>query len=261
MRSDKYLTSARFSVFLAVSCSIAAVAWAIRDPLLLAIGIPGLAAGHFYSWRWRDSVSRRRTLILLLLMILLIVFLGGEILFSGLSDRLLLSRYLSYGLVIGSFDLIRKRNMMASLILGSLLLVLISELAFNLWFLVFPVVFTALALTAVAVGRVEVETSQATLIGELKWLTAGKVWLGFAAGTLLLSAVFFLFMPRLASIQIAQATWLPSRLDLSLGGLAMLPSRPSASVFPGILPSLQDGKPSTGTMPLWVTSAPQPIER
>ncbi len=246
MRSDKYLTSARFSVFLAVICSIAAVAWATRDPLLLAIGIPGLAAGHFYSWRWRDSVSRRRTLILLLLMILLIVFLGGEILFSGLSDRLLLSRYLSYGLVIGSFDLIRKRNMMASLILGGLLLVLISELAFNLWFLVFPVVFTALALTAVAVGRVEVETSQATLIGELKWLTAGKVWLGFAAGTLLLSAVFFLFMPRLASIQIAQATWLPSRLDLSLGGLAMLPSRPSASVFPGIIPSLQDGEALDG---------------
>ena len=240
MRNDKYLTSSRFFAYLAVSCSIAAVAWVSRDPLLLAIGIPGLAVGHFYSWHRRDSVSRRRTLILLLLMILLIVFLGGEILFSGLSDRLLLSRYLGYGLVVGSFDLIRKRNVIASLILGALLLVLISELALNLWFLVFPVAFTVLALTAIALGRVEAETSQAVLVGEFKWLTAGKVWLGFAAGTLLLSAVFFLLMPRLANSQVSQASWLPSRLDLSLGGFAILPSRPSASVSPGIFPSLQD---------------------
>ena len=160
MRNDKYLTSSRFFAYLAVSCSIAAVAWVSRDPLLLAIGIPGLAVGHFYSWHRRDSVSRRRTLILLLLMILLIVFLGGEILFSGLSDRLLLSRYLGYGLVVGSFDLIRKRNVIASLILGALLLVLISELALNLWFLAFPVAFTVLALTAIAAGRVEAETTR-----------------------------------------------------------------------------------------------------
>lgn len=240
MRITKHLAGSRFLAFLAVSCSIAAVAWAIREPILLAIGIPGLAAGHFYSWRRRDA-SIRRSLILLLFMVLT-VFLGGEILLSGFSDRLLLSRYLIYGLVLGSFDLMKRRNVVASLILGALLLVLISELALSLWFLVFLVVFTVLALIAVAVGRVEAETTQAVLVGKLRWLTAGKVWLGFATGTLLLSAVFFLLMPRVASSQIAQASWLPSRLDLSLSGPAMLPSKPSASVSPGILPSRQDDR-------------------
>jgi len=118
--------------------------------------------------------------------------------------------------------------------------VLISEFALSLWFLAFLVVFMVLALMAAAVGHVEAETSQTMLIGKLRWLTAGKVWLGLAAGTLLLSAVFFLLMPRLASSEMAQASWLPSRLDLSLGGLAMLPSKPSASVAPGIFPSRQD---------------------
>jgi transglutaminase-like putative cysteine protease len=238
METTRYSARFRLFAFLAVSSVIVAVAWTIRDPLLLAVGIPGLAAGHYYSWRRRDA-SIRRSLILFLFMVLT-AFLGGDILLSGLSDRLLLSRYLIYGLVIGSFDLMRGRNVIASLILGGLLLVLVSELALDLWFLVFPVAFTVLALTAIALGRVEAETGQTVLVGEFKWLTASRFWLGFAAGTLLLSAVLFLFMPRLASGQVTQASWLPSRLDLSLSGLSMLPSRPGASVAPGILPSLWD---------------------
>ncbi|MFC2071843.1 transglutaminaseTgpA domain-containing protein [Chloroflexota bacterium] len=234
-----YSASSRFIAFLAVSCCIAAVAWAIRDPLLLAIGVPGLAAGHFYSWRRRDA-SIRRSLILLLFMVLT-AFLGGEILLSGLSDRLLLSRYLIYGLVLGSFDLMRKRNVVASLILGILLLVLISEFALDLWFLAFLAAFVILALTAVAISRVEAETRQAVLVGELRWLIAGKAWLGFTAGALLLATVFFLLMPRLTSSDVVQAAWLPSRLDLSLGGLTTLPSKPSALASPGIFPSRQDG--------------------
>src|SRR3990172_645465 len=135
MRISKYPAMSRLLAFLAVSSAIAAVAWSIRDFSLLAIGIPGLAAGHLYSWRRREA-SIRRSLILLLFMVLT-VFLGGDILLSGLGDRLLLSRYLVYGLVLGSFDLMRKRNVMASIILGTLLLVLISEVALNPWFLVF----------------------------------------------------------------------------------------------------------------------------
>ncbi|MFC1847265.1 transglutaminaseTgpA domain-containing protein [Chloroflexota bacterium] len=234
----KYAVVSRVLVFLAVSCSIAAVAFTIREPILLAIGIPGLAAGHFYSWHRREA-SILRSLILLLFMIIT-AFLGEEILFSGFSDRLLLSRYLIYGLVLGSFDLMRRRNVVASLILGGLLLVLISEFALSLWFLVFVVVFTVLALTAVTVDRLEAEASQATLVGDFRWLDTGKVWFSLTAGILLLSAVFFLLMPRLASSEVAQASWLPSRLDLSLGGPAMLPGRPSASIAPGILPSRQE---------------------
>ncbi|MBI4284016.1 MAG: hypothetical protein HY663_06060 [Chloroflexi bacterium] len=239
MRITNYSASYRFFAFLAVSCCIASVAWAIRDPLLLVIGIPGLAAGHFYSWR-RPEASLGRSLILLLFMVLT-AFLGGDILLSGLSDRLLLSRYLIYGLVLGSFDLMRRRNVVASLILGILLLMLISEFALNWWFLAFLVAFTILALTTVALGRVEAETSQAVLVGELRWFTASKTWLCFAAATLSLSTVFFLLMPRMASRDIVQAAWLPSRLDLTLSGPARLPSKPSAPATSEIFPSRQEG--------------------
>ncbi|MEK7353349.1 MAG: transglutaminaseTgpA domain-containing protein, partial [Chloroflexota bacterium] len=244
MRISSYPAVSRALAFLAVSSAIAAVSWSIQDFSLLAIGIPGLAAGHLYSWRRREA-SIRRSLILLLFMVLT-VFLGGDILLSGLSDRLLLTRYLIYGLVLGSFDLMRKRNVMASVMLGALLMVLISELALNVWFLVFVVIFTILALMSAAVSRVEAETVRAVVIGEIKRLTAWKVWLVFAGAVVLVAAVFFLLLPRLASNQLTQANWLPSRLDLSLGGPLRLPSKPGASVAPGILPSAQEGE-SDGT--------------
>lgn len=94
---ENYSFHFRVFAYLAVSTSIAAVAWVIRDPMVVVVGIPGLAAGHFYSWLRRD-LSIRRSLILLLFMVLT-VFLGGDILLSGLSDRLLLSRYLIFGLI------------------------------------------------------------------------------------------------------------------------------------------------------------------
>jgi len=246
MQFTKYLASSRFFAFLAGSCAAAAVAWASRDPSLLIIGILGLAAGHFYSWYKRDSFSKRRTLTLVLFMVVLTVYLGEELLFSGVSDRVLLSRFLVYGLVLASFDMTRKRNVMGSLVLGGLLLVLISELALSLWFLVFMILFTILALTAVAVSRIEADMIQAVPVGELRWFTAGKAWLGFAASVLLLSTILFLLMPRLAGSELAQAGWLPSRLDLSLAGSPILPSRPSASVSWGILPSRQDGEALDG---------------
>jgi transglutaminase-like putative cysteine protease len=231
---------ARILAYLAVSCSIAAVAWTIRDPWLAAIGISGLALGHYYSWRRREF-SIRRSLILLLFMVLT-AFLGGDILRSGLSDRLLLSRYLIYGLVIGSFDLMRMRNVIASVVLGGLLLVMVSELALNLWFLVFPAAFIILAIAAVASRNIETETEQAATVGNLGWQTTARFWASFALGTVVLSTTLFLFMPRLASHQVTQANWLPSRLDLGLDRLAGLPSKPSTSVTPGILPSTLGGE-------------------
>ena len=116
MRATNYPAIAKVLAFLAVSSSIAAVGWSIQDFSVVAVGIPGLAAGHLYSWRRREA-SIVRSLILLLFMVLT-VFLGEDILRSGLSDRLLLSRYLIYGLVLGSFDLMRKRHVMASVILS-----------------------------------------------------------------------------------------------------------------------------------------------
>lgn len=243
MQTTKYAASYRIFAFLAVSSAIAAVAWAISDITVLIIGILGVAAGHYYSWRRREISMRRRQIVLrsmiLLFFMALTALLGGDIIVTGLSDRLLLSRYLIYGLVIGSFELMWRRNVVASLILGGLLLVLISEFALNLWFLAFLLPFIILALVATALGRIEGEASQVVLVGEFNWLSAGKFWFSFATGALIVSALFFLFMPRLASGQVTQASWLPSRLDLSLLGSAILPSKPSASAAPGIFPSLQ----------------------
>jgi len=245
MQATKYSATYRIFAFLAVSITIVAVAWTISDITLLVVGILGLAAGHYYSWRRREIHMRRslfvlRSLILLFFMALT-VYLGGDIIVTGLSDRMLLSRYLIYGMVIGSFDLMWRRNVVASLILGGLLLVLISEFALNLWFLAFLLPFTILALIAMALGRIESEADQVVLVGEFSWLSAGKFWLSFATGSLLIAALFFLFIPRLANSQVTQMSWLPSRLDLSMWGPATLPSKPSASVAPGIFPSFTGG--------------------
>lgn len=240
MSQSKNSAIYRFFAFLALSCAIATVAWVIRDFWLMVIGISGVALGHLYSWRQRN-ISVLRQLILLFFMVLT-AFLGGDILLSGFGDRLLLSRYLIYGLVIGSFDLIKPRNVISSLILGGLLLVLVSEVALNLWFLGFMTVFTILALMAGAAYRTESEASRSTTVDELRWPVAAKFWITFSAGTLLVSGIFFLLMPRLASSQMRQAGWLPSRLDLSLGQWSMLPSKPGASVAPGILASSGNGE-------------------
>ncbi|MFC2034165.1 DUF3488 and DUF4129 domain-containing transglutaminase family protein [Chloroflexota bacterium] len=241
---DKYAVISRIFAFLATSCSISAVAWIIRDPLLLAIGIPGLAAGHFYSWHQRNATLRHRTLITFILMALLIVllnaYMGEGMAIYGITDRLLLSRYLIYGLVLASFDLVKRRYVIASLILSSLLLILISEFALNLWFFAFLITFTILALIAVILNRIDAESSQARLIDEVSWFTKGKAWLNFAMITLILSTILFLFIPRITSNSVTQASWLPSRLDLSLSGTATLPSKPSAPISPGIFPSNQE---------------------
>ncbi|MFC1900418.1 transglutaminaseTgpA domain-containing protein [Chloroflexota bacterium] len=244
MPTLKYSAMSRIFAYLALGTTIAAIAWLIRDPWLAAIGIPGLAMGHIYSWR-KGKMSIVRSLILLFFMVLT-VFLGGDILLSGLSDRLLLSRYLIYGLVIGSFDLTSRRNVQASLVLGVLLMVLISELALNMWFLIFVVAFTILALASALIGRLESETNKAVIVGEPNLFISGRAWFGFVAGAMIIAAVVFLFMPRIASNQLAQASWLPSRLDLTLWSSRELPSKPSASVSPGIFPSSQYGEPIDG---------------
>lgn len=254
---EEYSFRFRFFAYLAVSVAIIAVAWAIRDPLLVVVGILGLAAGHIYSWR-RRNFSIVRSLILLLFMGLT-VFLGGDILLSGLSDRLLLSRYLIFGLVIGSFDLMLRRNVLASLILGGLLLILVSEFALSWWFLLFPLLFTFLALSAIIVSRVDAARSQSQLVGDFNWLKLGKFWLGFGVAVFTVAAVFFLLMPRIASSQVTQATWLPSRLDLSLGGFPFLPSRPSGLATEGIFPSQDSLGGGYATLGYTGSSADQPV--
>lgn len=234
MQNRKYRALSRILAFLAVSCAIFSVAWLIRDYTLLAIGIPGLAAGHYYSWRRPEALLMRS--LILLLFVALTVYLGGDILRSGFSDRLLLSRYLIYGLVLGSFDLMRRRNVIASLVLGTLLMVLVSELALNFWFLAFLVPFIVLALISAITSHIELEAEQAEQVGRIGWPGIARVWLGLATGILLIAAIFFLLMPRVASSQVRQASWLPSRLDLTQAGPAILPSRPSAAVEPGIFP-------------------------
>ena len=233
----RYALNFRFLAFLAISCSIAAVAVVSSDPLLFWVGVAGLATGTVYMWRVRYAVSRVRTGVLLLLLLTLLAFLGRDMLFSLNNDPLLLARYLVFGLIVSSFDLRTRRNVMGTLILAAMLFVLLTTMAFSLWFPVLMGSFVLLALAAATMGHIDEEASRAMVVGGGSRRAAGMVWTAFATVFVLLSAALFLLMPRIGSSGLVQASWLPSRIDLTRGGPSFLPSRPGADLSPGILPS------------------------
>ena len=233
----KYALNFRFLAFLAISCSIAAVAVVSVDPLLFVVGVAGLATGSIYMWRVRYAVSRLRTGLLLLLLLVLLAFLGRDMLFSLNSDPLLLARYLVFGLIVGSFDLRTRRNVVGTLVLAGMLFVLLTTMAFSLWFPLLMASFVLLALAAATVGHIDDETSGAIVVGGVSRRVAGKVWTAFATAFVVLSVALFLLMPRIGSSGLVQATWLPSRIDLTRGGPSLLPSLPGANLSVGVLPS------------------------
>ncbi len=242
----KYAVSYRLLAFLAISCSIAMVARVSGDPLLLGVGVAGLATGNIYIWRTDYTVSRLRTGVLLLLLIILLFYLGRDMLFTWTNDPLLLARYLVFGLIVSSFDLRTRRNVLGTLILSGMLFVLLSQMAFDLWFPVLMGMFVLLALAAAMVGNIQEDAGQTVVVGEGSRPSAGIVGIGFAFGFILLAGAIFLLMPRFGFGSFAQASWLPSRIDLTAGGPTQLPSLPSASVSPGFLVTQQTGGAGAG---------------
>ena len=235
-----YVVSSRFMAFLAISCAIALVASISRDALLFWTGVAGLAAGNFYMWRTQYAPSRLRTVLLLAMMLILLAYLGQDMFLSGISNPLLLARYLVYGLIVGSFDLRTQRNVLGNLVLAGMIFVLLSHMAFGFWFVGISGVFVLLALAAATMGHVEETSSRAIVVGGRTWVAAGRVWLGFAPVTLLLAAVLFLLMPRIGSANLTPEGWLPSRIDLTSGGPGRSPSSSSDPLSSGILASLTD---------------------
>ena len=217
------------------------------DVTVLLVGIAGLAAGNIYIWRVGYTVSRARTAVLLLLLTVLLVYLGRDMLFSWSSDRILLARYLVLGLIVASFDLRTRRNVLGTLVLASLLLVLLSEVGFDLWFPILLGGFVLLALAAATLGHSEEEAAQGIIVGGGRLLAASRVWVVFVVAFLLLAGAIFLVMPRFGLGGLTQATWLPSRIDLTAGGSGQLPSLPSAGVSSDILVSQQSGGTGAGT--------------
>ena len=61
MEITRYTHSYRLLAFLAVICSIAAMARVSGDALLFAVSVAGLTTGHLYVWRTGYAVSRVRT--------------------------------------------------------------------------------------------------------------------------------------------------------------------------------------------------------
>ncbi|MBI4200998.1 MAG: DUF4129 domain-containing protein [Chloroflexi bacterium] len=244
MRFARSILSYRVLGFLALSLAVAAVAIASNDPVLFWGGVGGVAAGHLYMWRRRYENSRLRTIVLVLLLLILLIYLARDMFFSLTADRLLLARYLVFGLVVTSFDLRTRRNLLGALVLAGLLLVLLSEMAFGPWFPAITGVFVVLALGAAIIGHQEEEASRAVVVGQGRTVAAVTVWAWSAPGALLLTGVIFMLMPRLTTGGLGQASWLPSRIDLTAGGPTSLPSRPSAAVDPSILASSQFGEGS-----------------
>ena len=237
MQITRYTHSYRLLAFLAVICSIAAVAKVSGDVVLFAISVAGLTAGHLYMWRTRYAVSRLRTSVLSLLLTFLLLSLGRDILFSWTDDPILLARYLVYGQIVTSFDLVGRRNVMGTLVLAGIVFMVLGQMAFDLWYPLLMGIFFLLALAATVAGHVDEETGQAeVVIGETWWAT-GRTWVGFASALTLLTAAVFLLMPRIGFGPLAQPSWLPSRIDLTRRPPADLPSRPSADVSTGFLVS------------------------
>jgi transglutaminase-like putative cysteine protease len=194
-------------------------------------------------WRTRYAPSRLRTAVLLILLLLLLFYLAQDMLFSFRNDPVLLARYLVYGLIVSSFDLVTRRNVMGTLVLAGMLLVLLSPMAFGFWFPILLTLFMLMAFSAAVQGHKEEEASQAALVSGSVGPTGIVVLGGLHLGFLTLAGVLFLFMPRFGFGGLDVATWLPSRIDLTAGGPARLPSRPSAPVSADILLSapLGDG--------------------
>ncbi|MCZ6788821.1 MAG: transglutaminaseTgpA domain-containing protein [Chloroflexi bacterium] len=235
----KYAFNFRFLAFLAISCSIGAVAGVSSDPLLFTVGVAGLATGTIYMWRVRYAGSRVRTGVLLLLLLILLAFLGRDMLFSLNSDPLLLARYLVFGLIVSSFDLRTRRHVLGTLVLAGMLFVLLTTMAFSPWFPVLIGTFVLLTLAAATMGHIDEEASRAIVVGGGSLRAAGTVWTAFATVFVLLSVAIFLLMPRIGASGLVQASWLPSRIDLTRGGPILLPSLPGAGLSPGVLPSQQ----------------------
>ena len=99
--------------------------------------------------------------------------------------------------------------------------------------------FVLLALAAATMGHIDEEASRAVVVGGGSQRAVGRVWTGFAAGFVVLSVALFLLMPRIGASGLVQASWLPSRIDLTRGGPSGLPSLPGLGLSPGVLPSQQ----------------------
>ena len=229
----------RLFAFLAIACAMLAVALSSGDPMLFWVATTGVAVGNIYMWRSGYAVSRLRTAILLLLVIILLVYLGRDMIFTRTGDQVLLARYLVFGLVVSSFDMRTRRNVLGTLVLTGMLFILLSPMAFGLWFPLLLGGFALLALAAAATGYVDEQSSQVTVVNGGRRFASARAWAGMGAAFMLFVVVLFLFTPRFGLGNLTRTSWLPSRIDLTAGGPGDLPSRPSASVSPMILASRQ----------------------
>jgi hypothetical protein len=120
-------------------------------------------------------------------------------------------------------------------------------MAFGLWFPLLLGGFVLTALAAASTGYVDEQSGPVEVVGGGSRLASARAWSGVTAAFLLFVAIIFLFTPRYGFGTLTRTSWLPSRIDLTAGGPADLPSRPSSSVSPMILPSResfsgQDGR-------------------
>lgn len=241
MAISRYALASRVMAVLAISSSIAMVTRLSGDYLVLVTGVLGLTAGNYYMWRVRYVTSRVRTGILLLLLVVLLFYLGQEMVFSWTRDPLLLARYLIYGLIVSSFDLRTQRNVLGNMVLAGLLFMLLSHMAFNVWFPILIGLYALFAAASAVLGHMENETSRSEVVGNGSWSAAAVTWASFTLVFLVITVAVFALMPRFGIGAPNRAAFLPSWIDLSQGGGGQIPSLPSAGVSPDILVTQQTG--------------------
>jgi transglutaminase-like putative cysteine protease len=209
--------------FAAVAVSMGSVAWASGQTIFVGIMLVAAALGHLLSAsqvRPKFRLSYIRYPIALVIIFTMRADLLGVL---GGGALLPLSRVLVVIQAMASFNLRSMRTLYDTLLVGTLAVLIASEGALSVAFLIFPLVFGVVAMLFLVTAHLFGETQRSRWVrspGPLSVAAASAalVVLTFAAG---LSV--FLLMPQ--PYRLVNAYPLPSRVDLTSG-------RPLGSIDP-----------------------------
>ena len=210
--------------FAAVAVSMGSVVWASGQATFIGVMLAAAAVGHLLSAA--QVRPRFRLSYVIYPIALLVIFTMRADLLGVLGGGALLplARLLVVIQAMASFNLRSMRTLYDTLLLGLVVVLIASEAALSVAFLIFPLVFGVVALLFLVTAHLLRETQRARWVrapGPVGVVSAavGLVVMTFAAGL-----AVFLLMPQ--PYRVVNAHPLPSRVDLTSG-------RPGTSLDPG----------------------------
>lgn len=209
--------------FAAVAVSMGSVVWASGQTTFVGIMLAAAALGHLLSAA--QIRPRFRLSYVIYPIALLIIFSMRADLLGVLGGGALipLARVLVVIQAMASFNLRSMRTLYDTLLLGLLAVLIVSEAALSVSFLVFPLVFGVVALLFLVTAHMLRETQRARWVRSPGPLGVASVAVTLVVLTFAASLTVFMLMPQ--PYRVVNAHPLPSRVDLTSG-------RPLASIDP-----------------------------